>query len=341
MQNFAGIQSAWIFRLALILFSAVVSTSNFIKYTESPVYITGTAKDIGPSLPAVIGNSYIVASLFKAYSIIIYCNKTDIDVLKRSGWLNNDTNVHVIEEGEYPPWSTLPDRLSIGRNKLMAEVRKQMDEKKEDMDNAFLVMMDLDGVIGHIFNRSVLEGALVKNDEWDSVSFNRKRYYDIWALRYKKIDTNCWGYGKDSNRLVKIIMNDITQQLATNDGNQFFPVYSAFNSLAIYKLITTADCEYNGENKEPYVISPNGDCEHVAFHKCMREKNNAKIVIDKHFLSTEASWLPPKPKPFPYRLAFLFTIAGLTLLVVGWYIFKFYFAPKSPKLATGKKSTDV
>ena len=32
------------------------------------------------------------------------------------------------------------------------------------------------------------------NDDWDSLSFNRSRYYDIWALLYGNIRHHCWGY---------------------------------------------------------------------------------------------------------------------------------------------------
>ena len=58
----------------------------------------------------------------------------------------------------------------------------------------------------------------------------------------------------------------------------------------------TKDCEYDGENREPFVVSPWGDCEHVAFHKCMRDKHNATIVIDKYFLQTEKAWIDMKRK---------------------------------------------
>lgn len=291
--------------------------SSFIKYSQSPVYITGAVLDIGPTLPAIIGNSYIVASLFKSYSIIIYCNKTSIKTLESSGWPKNDSNVHVIEEREYPPGFTLTDRLSVARNKLVGEVKRHLERKQESLDTSFMVMMDLDGAMGRMVNRSVIKGALEKNDEWDVVSFNRERYYDIWALRYQKIDTNVWGFGKDSNALVQIVMHDITKLLAVNDGNQFFPVYSAFNGFGIYKLLVTEDCEYSGKVTDPFVVSPNGDCEHVAFHKCMRDKNNARIVIDKHFLLTSSSWLP-RPKPLmTYHPLLLLGCVPLVLLVLG------------------------
>ena len=31
-------------------------------------------------------------------------------------------------------------------------------------------------------------------DNWDAISFNRNRYYDIWALLYDDFKHHCWGY---------------------------------------------------------------------------------------------------------------------------------------------------
>lgn len=301
--------------LVLCLFLCLhIKFASFIKYRESSVFIAGTALNIKPYLPAVIGNSYILASLFKSYSIIIYCNATDMDSL--SGWLKNDSNVHVIEEKPYGPgFEQKPARLAFARNKILSAVRENI-ENRANRDSTFLIMMDMDEMISNVFNTSVLQTSLDNNDQWDSVSYNRKRYYDIWALRYNKFDSNVWGFGSDSSKLVKIIMNDISRVLATSD-ERFVPVYSAFNGLAIYKLLATDDCLYDGENREPYVVSPWGDCEHVAFHKCIREKNKGKIVIDKNFILTDASWLPPQEKKMSWvRMVVMISIFGLVLLLL-------------------------
>ena len=61
----------------------------------------------------------------------------------------------------------------------------------------------------------------------------------------------------------------------------FFPVISAFNGLAIYKIDATEGCWYNSSNAEPHNKlgwNPR-DCEHVAFHRCMIDRHRAKVMI--------------------------------------------------------------
>ena len=219
--------------LILFLSIALDFVLGFLNYSESKVYITGTASGLKPFLPAIIGNFYIIASLFNSYSIIIYCNRSDIEILQGSNWLKNDSNVHVIEEGKYGAgFEQKPARLAFGRNKILTAVNNDIRRHNVNIDTSFLVMVDLDEVIGNIINRTVLSEALDRNEEWDAVSFNRKRYYDIWALRYNKFSANVCSFGPDSGLLVRIIMNDISSLLQSHT-QLFFPVYSAFNGIAV------------------------------------------------------------------------------------------------------------
>ena len=45
-------------------------------------------------------------------------------------------------------------------------------------------MMDTDDVCSKKINIEILRKHLLNNDKWDSLSFNRLDYYDIWALQY-------------------------------------------------------------------------------------------------------------------------------------------------------------
>ena len=137
--------------------------------------------------------------------------------------------------------------------------------------------------------------VMKESDKWDSLSFNREMYYDIWALRYSRFDANVWAFGLDSFALVKIIRRDISSILEESRkmGQPYVPVLSAFNGLAIYKLDKTLNCEYSALCIEFRTPCRDGDCEHVAFHRCMREKHQARIVIHADYLFTEI----PKPRP--------------------------------------------
>ena len=54
-------------------------------------------------------------------------------------------------------------------------------------------MLDADNVNVKPWNLNNIKKYL-KNDNWDSLSFNRDRYYDIWALLYENFKYHCWGY---------------------------------------------------------------------------------------------------------------------------------------------------
>lgn len=312
----------FIFILQLFNANAFVSNNAYIHFRQSSVYIAGTVKGIDRYLNAVMGNSYMIASMFKAYTVVIYCNATDIGLL--ADWMSSDVNVHVVQELPYGPgFDYVPARLAVGRNKLVERIKSFVRERNESLQSTFIVMMDLDDVNENIFNRTVLVNAMAKNDQWDAVSFNRQRYYDIWALRYKKFIGNVWAFGHDSHKLVDILMNDISTQLQRSN-EQFYPVYSAFNGIAIYKLAAIRNCRYDGENRESHVISPMGDCEHVAFHKCMREENGARIVIDKNDVLTKHSWLTTRKNEAhqdhhtKFRFFIICSAGCVTVFMVVW-----------------------
>ena len=55
-------------------------------------------------------------------------------------------------------------------------------------------------------------------------------------------------------------------------------VRSAFGGAGLYKMKATDDCNYSGEGHT---------CEHVLFHICMREKNEARIFINARFTNED------------------------------------------------------
>jgi hypothetical protein len=57
-------------------------------------------------------------------------------------------------------------------------------------------------------------------------------------------------------------------------SNELIPVQSAFMMLAIYKIPMITGCRYSG-----FGIHNEVDCEHVAFHRDMIERHDAKIRL--------------------------------------------------------------
>ena len=51
--------------------------------------------------------------------------------------------------------------------------------------------------------------------------------------------------------------------------NRTIEVASAFNGIGAYLKRSIGDCRYVAD----------GDCEHIAFHRCMRERNGARLAV--------------------------------------------------------------
>eukprot|EP01036_Dinobryon_divergens_P025174 gene25174-33697_t len=223
----------------------------------------------------------------------------DEEVFK--AWQKQDSNVHLIAEDP----ATLvnrhhkPEILAVARTISLNSIHSHVRTNGIDPSKAMMVLMDLDernfGPTMNFFNKSLLVETMNNAHMWDSVSFNREMYYDIWALRYERFDANVWTFSTDSFALVKIARRDFSRILneSRHAGEQYVPVLSAFNGFAIYKLHRTIGCEYSADCVEFRTTCPHGDCEHVSFHKCMRERNNAKILVNTNVLFTEV----PKEQP--------------------------------------------
>lgn len=170
----------------------------------------------------------------------------------------------------------------------------------------YFIMMDSDDVCVNEIKIDILQKHLL-NGGWDSLSFNRTYYYDIWALLYDNIYHNCRSFGCNSKFLVDYIRSDIQNKLQ-NLQAEYLQVYSAFNGFAIYKLEKFKNCKYDGEykylfddekintmlnylyivkkkeniyRKKLQICGIRENCEHTNFHIEAINKNNAKIFIAK------------------------------------------------------------
>ena len=270
------------------------------------LYIAGSAKGVSGCIDSIKKTSYSLAEEFHSYKIFIYYHQMDEEVFK--AWQKQDSNVHLIAEDP----ATLinrhhkPERLAVARTISLNSIHSHARINGIDPSKAMMVLMDLDernfGPKMNFFNKSVFLDAMNNANVWDSVSFNREMYYDIWALRYERFDANVWAFNADSFALVKIIRRDFSRILNESHraGEQYVPVLSAFNGFAIYKLHRTIGCEYSADCVEFRSKCNAGDCEHVAFHKCMRERNNAKILVHTNVLFTE---VPKDQSAFPFLSA--------------------------------------
>jgi hypothetical protein len=75
-------------------------------------------------------------------------------------------------------------------------------------------------------------------------------------------------------------------------ADELMEVDSAFMMLAIYKISAVIGARYKG------VFDGRADCEHIAFHRDMKEIHNARIVMTNWvYCQGDPGWIPPTPAP--------------------------------------------
>jgi hypothetical protein len=252
---------------------------------NSILYVIGAAKEVSQYLPKVKKNIYAITKLFSTYKVVVYSDSTSFPALQE--WKKKDDKVHILQENFKHPSRTY--RLAHGRNLLVEHIHSEAKaNKQQSIENSYVLMIDFDDVNTPPFNMTTVSGALARSSEWDVVSFNRVYYYDIWALRYDRFNVNIWNFGTQSHLLRDVIEADLISLLNPAEPH-LFPVYSAFNGVAFYKLKATTGCTYNGANSETFFAGVTmynhsratipEECEHVAFHRCLGSKNNARLRI--------------------------------------------------------------
>lgn len=173
---------------------------------------------------------------------------------------------------------TIPDR-----SERIAYCRNVLLDKARAFNPDYLLTLDVDMFAGGV--ATFLSNFDYDMKDWSAMTGNiRGSYYDIWALRTLS-DSNLnfdvwhrvWALIRDP---LKYCGQTITDQIigihqkAIPIGRDLLEVRSAFGAAALYKKNSTNNCYYSGANTT---------CEHVPFHLCMREKNQARIFINPRF----------------------------------------------------------
>ena len=263
--------------LVLFMFGGYVQSTS--DWASSPMYILGCAKGIESSrLAGLNRNIRLLLGTLKEPnlgSVIIYA-----DQHSKQAFLSSNSTPYIIIDDIFDHEAARTVRIAKCRNVLLSMVAQMVSLKKETVSDVHYIMMDLDGVNDKHYNMTIFNEVTKNLDKWQVLSFNRPNYYDLWALRYQRMDVNVWDT-PDPGQAIKVLQNDIKKELAHAE-DPFYPVFSAFNGIAIYQYNYTFGCEYIG--KEVGRRGTPFDCEHVSFHKCMIAKNNATIVVYKHSL---------------------------------------------------------
>ena len=197
------------------------------------------------------------------------------------------------------------ENISNARNSIINFIKSQTSEYYD-----YFIMMDFDDVCSGNLDTNVLIKYINENN-WDCLSFNRKNYYDIWALSFEPYICSCFQFNHNpskGNEVVDIMRKEITEIL--KNKNELLEVSSAFNGFAIYRTSKFINCKYDYliSNNFKYIsrekyeeiidmLNKSGkltrnihynnrptDCEHRHFHFESKFKNNSKICISPLYL---------------------------------------------------------
>lgn len=307
------------FTMVVVLFATIIEnsavSSTHAVYYNSTIYFGGCArgKTMRPYLSQLLTNIKMISQFWSDFRLCVYADDEGVEILKGL----HSTKIDIISESEYGMIKTLdpnvedepvdPEvlkfrtgRLSRGRNSCLNLVRAMVDKQNQSWDDTIFVNIDLDDINQYPFHTDVFKNALLPENlkEWDALSFNRDPYYDYWALRYSGYDKNIFVHGGKDGWWKFTVHKEFGEFVLNPSPLKWFPVYSAFNGIAFYKLNYTRHCRFNGEHAWDDAATVNHtyqeDCEHVAFQKCMGNKNNAKVVIFHEQYESEKERFQPE-----------------------------------------------
>ena len=238
--------------------------------------IGGVGKDISAHFDRFVFNLENLRKQFQDSTVVIAIdeNQDNTEELLDNYALQHK-DVHIIKISP-PPGQHRTERIAEARNAFMDESAKYFDS------HPYLISFDFDVYEIHA---DTINNALAHQDVWDVATVNSLRiYYDRWALRSDADNTSCWAHNPHrcfehmGHYFPGAHVDHIHEIPVDHDP---LKVLSAFGGMGLYKTKTIAECRskpggcrYSGNDE-----SGNGDCEHVLFHKRMREQAGARIYI--------------------------------------------------------------
>ena len=282
------------------------------------IFFLATLRNCDKYLSIIFKNIDQLRKYHHVFCIFVYdnCNDQTANKLFEYQQLHGSSYpsvVHVEElQGNDSKLRTV--RIANGRNRCLEIL--ETHEKYLDCD--FHIMLDMDDVNAKPWNIDRINQYLdnFDQDDWDTISFNRDPYYDIWALMIDDYDHHVWGFGEHSRLLVQYMKKymKIKLNICPETVNSV-SCRSAFNGFAIYKSHRFQDIRYDGtysgflkenlvndkqrqECLEKYkfylknrhlrmeqcsfpFLHADEHCEHLFYHNMAIQKKECKIKISK------------------------------------------------------------
>ena len=286
-------------------------------------YFCGCVRNCAKYIPAVLANIEKLAKQFDDYHIVVaYDLSTDQSLRELCIAKRRLSKIDILINHK-PLSNVRTQNIANARNAIMEFIRADRLDNSPRSDFNYFIMIDFDDVCAGTMNMNALNTYLQKERAgcpcpWDALSFNRPKYYDIWALSIHPFMYSCWSF-PNGYAVVEIMRNYVQQKLqevlknkgGDGDGSirgcELLTCASAFNGFAIYRLDKFIDISYEWTTtKNMEVITPeqvqmmstivgqpvgrrpnDDDCEHRYFHMKATQVNGARICISPHVLFTE------------------------------------------------------
>ena len=226
-----------------------------------------------------------LSKLFDKIKVIVcYDNSGDKSLLeltdlKKEGW---DIDIIINKKPRFI-YGGDGRAYNIGqaRNQILNYIN---DKGYTDYD--YFVMCDLDDVFNYELNPDILEKYLQRNNEWDSLSFYNKGFYDTWSVSIDHLQHSSWILGDDEKTawIKQFDRRDYLKKIVDEMKNDIRPIDSIFNGFCIHKLDKFKDIRYY-----PATMIDNEliiDCELRSFYKKANELG-LKVMFSKDCLFDE------------------------------------------------------
>jgi glycosyltransferase involved in cell wall biosynthesis len=262
------------------------------------VVVCGTIKNGAKTIEKNINSLLELQKYCLDFKMVLYENDSTDGTTEILNKIKSDT-IHIISEQNINVLGGRTVILSWGRNKLLEYINTTFS------DYDYVIMSDLDDVLKGFKGKMVQKEFEKDLSKWDVLTANCiGPYYDIYALRCKKnkiweldLQYDCWdminhttklGFNRGLSTLIHV--GNFQKVIPTKE--QLISVDSAFGGMGIYKMSIIKNCYYNGMmgecsckeylNQEYHFRMgkcSQTTCEHVSFHKQIRENNNGRIFI--------------------------------------------------------------
>ena len=244
------------------------------------VVIAGCVKNCGKYLDKTLGFIDSLRAYFPESKVIFAFDKsTDNSWEKLVQYKDrHSTNVDVLVCGNNNKHRTV--NIAGARNCVMTRISLVYP------DYDMVCFLDMDDIINGALKTETLDSVL--NLKWDALSFNRERYYDIWALRMEPYLCSCWGFGT-THEILYEMQGELNNRLKGLTDSELLPVKSAFNGIAFFRLDKFRNSRFTGLYEpdldfiNPFDIAYNpseDDCDWVGFYNDARKTHpDLKVMI--------------------------------------------------------------